>query len=211
VRPTLLMVVLALALSLALVSCDKLEVATTTSTAVATSTTVAAVTTTTPTGGSTEKELKVRVPDLVGMQYEDAEAELEDCDLECEIVKVPVLPPPWENVVAQDPAAESWVSRHSTVTIEVIFPGVTVPNVVGLAEEEAYVRIAVAELDPEIRYAVTADPTEVGRVIEQDPSSGYALPLAKVWLTVGVPIPDFSTPDLNEIIGPRVSVPPLEH
>ena len=115
----------------------------------------------------------VTVPDVVGMQLEDAEAELEDVGLDADAQDVPSRKPEGE-VVRQDPEEGTEAETGDTVTLFVSAGPrqVTVPDVVGMSLEEATETLEDARLQVgEITYQ-SAEGAEPGEVLDQFPRAG---------------------------------------
>jgi beta-lactam-binding protein with PASTA domain len=114
----------------------------------------------------------VTVPDVVGMQEEEARRVLERENLEVEVETE-------ENraregkVIDQDPKEGVEAREGDSVTIVVSEgpPPVEVPDVVGLTVEEAEADLADARLRSEIQRETSEDVPE-GEVMEQDPAAG---------------------------------------
>jgi serine/threonine-protein kinase len=114
----------------------------------------------------------VAVPDLVGEQRADAEAALADAGLEVE-VEEEKDPAPLNEVIDQDPDAETEVDEGSTVTLVVSEgPSTTeVPDVVGLPEAEAIKKLNNAGFRTDSDRQFSTD-VEEGLVIETLPPAG---------------------------------------
>ncbi len=124
---------------------------------------------------------KVRVPDLVGLEQEEARRLLTVIGLRLEVVEerydgdVPPL-----SVISQTVPAGQWVHRDETVGV-VISQGpepVAVPNLVGQ-------RVRIAELRLNLLGLVAKkweewSPDAVGVVLEQDPAPGSLVPQGSV-------------------------------
>ena len=91
-------------------------------------------------------------------------------------------------VVRTDPAAGADAPKGSTVTI-VVSSGaqdVSVPDVTGLTEADARLRLTSAGFEVVVEQRSTLDPNQVGRVIAQTPSGGSrAEPGSTVTIAVG--------------------------
>jgi serine/threonine-protein kinase len=116
---------------------------------------------------------KVRVPEVVGEDQDEARSILEDEGLEVEVVRKPSNKQ--EGIVtAQDPEAGERVDEGDTVTITVSTGPrqVDVPDVVGLSQEEAEAEITGAKLRVGEITTETSDEFEEGTVISQSPEPG---------------------------------------
>ena len=126
------------------------------------------------------------VPDVIGLQEEEALAKLRANGFEPRIFDVPAADPAG-TVIAQEPPPGERAPPDSRVRINVSTgeqtgetterPGTTtgsaqvaIPNVVGLAQTPALRRLRTAGLKGVVAYRTSAQPR--GRVIEQRPAAG---------------------------------------
>jgi serine/threonine-protein kinase len=81
---------------------------------------------------------------------------------------------PEGDVISQSPGAGTRVTRGDRVTITVSTgrPQVDVPDVVGMSEERAILRLNGAGLTPVSQKRAVTDPSQDGVVIEQRPGAG---------------------------------------
>jgi serine/threonine-protein kinase len=111
------------------------------------------------------------VPDLVGLSQEEAEAALKDARLKLgDVTEVAAEGVEPGEVIRQFPGADKQADVGSTVDIDVA-ASATVPDVVGMSEEEA---TSVLE-DAGYSVSVSSEPSdtvEEGIVIAQDPDGG---------------------------------------
>ena len=116
---------------------------------------------------------QVTVPDVTGVSRDSAEARLRDDGFAVSVVEQESDEPDGD-VISQDPAAGTELSRGSTVTITVSTgrPQVDVPDVIGLSEDSARSRLTSAGLKPVTQERTVTDPTQDGMVVEQRPASG---------------------------------------
>ena len=123
--------------------------------------------------GEEEAATKVRVPDVVGEDQDDAQALLEDKGLEVE-VKRKASSEDEGIVIEQDPEQGERIDEGDTVTITVSTGPrqVEVPEVVGLSQEEAEVEITDAKLRVGNVTTEVSDEFEEGTVISQSPEPG---------------------------------------
>ena len=164
-----------------------------------------------PEGGATASEgsgvdlwvstgRKVMVPDVVGMPKEDAEAAITSTGLS--IVQPITLEyhntVPEGYVIIQTPDAGTEVSEGTAVTLVVSRGPLwrTVPNVVGMIEEDAETAVTDAGLNSSVDYEYH-DTVPEGSVIRQNPAAGTRLAVGgNVNLVVSkgprpkVPVPD---------------------
>jgi serine/threonine-protein kinase len=137
---------------------------------------------------------RVEVPSLEGSSLDSAEKKLEDAGLEARVERIS-SDEPEDRVLGQDPAAGTTVDEGSEVAITVSDgpaddapddpPGddtpasqATVPDVVGLSEDEARTALTQAGLSVQIRG--TSDTvTEPGFVDRQRPEPGRRLEIGR--------------------------------
>ena len=114
----------------------------------------------------------VEVPNVVGMQEDEARETLEEAGLEVSVVRRPNKADEGE-VFKQDPEAETMVTEGDTVEIRVSrgVRRVEVPNVVGEQLEDAEEILDEAGLRVEVVDQPTDD-AEVGEVMSQAPNAG---------------------------------------
>jgi serine/threonine-protein kinase len=72
-----------------------------------------------------------------------------------------------DEVLSQNPAANTVAQRGTTVVLEVPSGKVTVPNVMSLSQADATTALSNQKLTPVVTM-VTGDASEVGRVVNQD-------------------------------------------
>lgn len=159
------------------------------------------------------------VPDVIGLQEDQAIARLRESDFEARVFDVPASDPAG-TVIAQEPPPGEKAPPDSTVRINVSTgettgetterPGTTtptttgsaqvaVPNVVGLAQTPALRRLRAAGLKGVVAYRTSDQPR--GRVIEQRPVSGArANRNADVRIVVAVPqnAEELEVPDVRD-------------
>lgn len=126
---------------------------------------------TTETDTETETENEVKVPELAGMTYDEAKAELEKYGLSIEN-KGEVSSNDYKEgeVANQDPVAGEMVAPNSTVGV-VISNGkgsIDVPSVTGKSEEDAVRALEEAGFKPDKIYSYS-DTVKEGYVIAQNP------------------------------------------
>jgi beta-lactam-binding protein with PASTA domain len=148
----------------------------------------------------------VGVPDVRGESFDSAASQLQaqgfavarrDVDSE----------QPAGNVISQDPAANTFAAKGSTITLTVSKGPETqgVPGVEGTDEATARSQLEGSGFKVRVEHEDTADPSLEGIVIRQDPAAGtQAKPKTKVTIVVGrfnAPPPDETT------IGTTTTVP----
>jgi eukaryotic-like serine/threonine-protein kinase len=130
----------------------------------------------------------VSLPDMIGLQREEAESELRRLGF---IVDVDTrhADEPEGQVIGQDPGPGSELQKGDTVTI-VVSTGagsVIMPSVEGQSEDAARALLTGRGLSVTIQEELTSDPSEDGRVIDQAPSAGTRLRMGDpVTIVVGV-------------------------
>ena len=155
------------------------------------------------------------VPDVIGLQEDEAIAKLRDSGFEPRVFDVPAADPAG-TVVAQEPQPGAKAPPDSSVRINVSTgeptgetterPGtttgsaqVTVPRVVGLAQTPALRRLRAAGLRGVVAYRTSDQPR--GRVLEQSPAAaGQANRNAQVRIVVAVPqgAEELEVPDVRD-------------
>jgi len=114
---------------------------------------------------------KVEVPSLIGLQTDEALAELNAADLGGNVVQRDDDAPQGE-VVDQSPSAGELIRKNGTVTIFVSTGVVQIPSVIGLRQQQAINELKRAGFKVSIRQDPTAAPEEDGLVIDQFPPGG---------------------------------------
>ncbi|MDR4482585.1 MAG: PASTA domain-containing protein [Nitrospirales bacterium] len=134
----------------------------------------------------------VEVPDVVGSPQATAEAAIISLDLSVGVVTpVNSATVPIGAVISQDPAAGINVVSGSPV--DLVISGVTVPNVVGLAQAAAQTAITAAGLTVGTGSTANSATVPIGNVISQTPTAGTnVLPGNAVTLVIslGTAVPD---------------------
>ncbi|MGV9449813.1 Stk1 family PASTA domain-containing Ser/Thr kinase [Streptomyces sp. NPDC003635] len=132
---------------------------------------------------------KVAVPSVLGRDFDEAKATLEDDKYQFDVKKVvEVSSEPEGTVTAQDPELGEEVEKGSTITLTVAKAEekATVPDVVGKTCDEAKAQMTASDLVGECTEVDTQDPNQVGKVITTTPSAGQeADPGSKVNIQVG--------------------------
>jgi eukaryotic-like serine/threonine-protein kinase len=143
------------------------------------------------------KPTDVTVPNVVGQSSASASRELQDAGFEVQQALVESTKVDRDRVASQDPRAGQTAEEGSTVTINVSAgPGeVAVPNVDGLASQEAQDQLSAVGLEPKVEQEFS-DEVKKGRVIESSPAGGTTVERGTtVTLSVSrgpetVPVPD---------------------
>ncbi|HEX2240075.1 MAG TPA: Stk1 family PASTA domain-containing Ser/Thr kinase [Actinomycetota bacterium] len=115
----------------------------------------------------------VEVPDVVGLSLEEARTELREAGLKVDVEMVFDPEVPEDEVIRQFPSAGQIVDAGSRVQLEVSSgpETVTVPDVVGMSEEEAIAALQAAGLSTSVNREVSDEVPE-GFVISQEPGAG---------------------------------------
>jgi eukaryotic-like serine/threonine-protein kinase len=113
----------------------------------------------------------VEVPSVVGQDDQAALNSLEAAELGGTIVQRDDEAPAGE-VVAQSPTAGKRVKRGSTVTIFASTGAISVPDVLGQARKTAVTTLKKAGFVATVTTQPTADPAQIGQVINQFPPGG---------------------------------------
>ena len=115
----------------------------------------------------------VAVPKLVGLDQEEATAQIEDAGLRVHVDQKDSDQQPG-TVLAQSPAPNTKLTEGSTVTLTVAREpqDVPVPDVVGNDEGEAVNTLSDAGFSPRTVDKAVTDPSQDGVVLKQSPSGG---------------------------------------
>ena len=143
-----------------------------------------------------------RVPKLVGLTREQAEAELTKAHLAVgEVTEEYNGTVAAGQVIATTPVAGSPLARDGVVDL-VVSKGpdeVDVPNVMGQSTEDASNALRAAGLNPEVIEEVTDQQQWFGIVFFQDPASGTVPRGTKITIKVGKEAQLVTVPDLIEM------------
>lgn len=123
----------------------------------------------------TDSEM-VKVPDVTGKTYEEAQKELNKYDLGIHKSTAPSDTVAKGKIISQDPADGKKVKKHTTVNV-VISSGeeakmTTIPSVVGLAEADAEKALQAKNLVVKKGDPVYSDDVGQGEVVSVSPSEG---------------------------------------
>ena len=123
----------------------------------------------------TDSEM-VKVPDVTGKTYEEAQKELNKYDLGIHKSTAPSDTVAKGKIISQDPADGKKVKKHTTVNV-VISSGeeakmTTIPNVVGMSEADAEKALQAKNLVVKKGDPVYSDDVEQGEVVSVSPSEG---------------------------------------
>lgn len=122
----------------------------------------------------------VEMPNVVGMTYEKALQELHDADLEVRYVEYVPAPTgvPQHTVVRQTPTSGLEVEKDGAITLTLGGKGTaTVPQVVGMTQDEAVAALASAGLTAGEVSTVKEAEVDPGRVVSQAPVAGTGVPV----------------------------------
>lgn len=129
----------------------------------------------------------IAVPKLVGLQRDEAEAQLEAAGLKAEVTEQETTQPPG-TVMQQDPPTGTRVDRGATVQLTVAKERPEVPDVTtdNPTVEEASAALEQAGYEVATREQPVDDPALVDRVVDQSPAPGTRRSSgATVTITVG--------------------------
>ena len=126
-----------------------------------------------------DKANYVRVPNVVGLQMEEAEKILKDERFEIEIITISNSSFDIGEVCSQDPSRGSEVVSGSTVKIYVVSESLTIPKVFGRKVEDAkreLIDIGIDESNIRITYSYEVnDAVSKGEVIKTEPEEGETI------------------------------------
>jgi serine/threonine-protein kinase len=151
----------------------------------------------------------VPVPNLVGKTEAEARAILEGIKLTLGAVEeVNDTKAAKGKITESVPAAGDEVAPGTEVKVKVSSGKVTVPDLVGKTQNEAFTLLTEAGLTPKSAYKQTADAAE-GTVLEQDKKAGDVVDAASVVLiTIAQASPPTPTPSASATPTPSASVTP---
>jgi serine/threonine-protein kinase len=137
----------------------------------------------------------VEVPDVVGLDIEDARDELSGAGLRAVVNRVE-SDEPEDEVTGQNPGKGTEVDEGTRVTLTVSkgTDEVAVPNVRGDDEDEARATLEAAGFEVVVRNE-PGPPEDEGTVVRQQPSGGRAREGSTVTIYVGVPEEEEAPPD----------------
>src|SRR5436190_3262353 len=144
---------------------------------------------------------KATVPPVVGKDKDAARGALEDAGFKVTVQKQE-SDAPKNQVISQDPPANTGVNKGSRVTITISKgrPKVAVPDVGGQDRDAARAALQGAGFKVKVKQQEVGDPTQEGIVIGQDPQGGSQQPKGStVTITVGkAPPSSGGTPTTGE-------------
>lgn len=145
----------------------------------------------------------VSLPNIIGLERNEAIAKLEEVDLRPEIVDAPDPEIPEHHVVRTNPSVGSQLQRNTTVTVTVSTgkEDTQVPRLVNMSPQEASAALTDAglQLEPDVDEEFS-DSVEQGRITRHEPAAGASLPKgSKVRVTIsrGPEIVDVRVPSLT--------------
>jgi len=130
---------------------------------------------------------QVFLPSVVGLQYDQASAQLQSAGFAVRRTDVDSDRPAGE-VTGQSPTGNQQVADHSSVVLQVSKgpTTATVPDVINLDSATAQTTLQESNFKVKTVFSDTSDPTQDDHVISQDPAGGtQAKPNSKVTITVG--------------------------
>jgi len=140
---------------------------------------------------------KATVPKVVGIRYQAALFQLKEAKLGAKLVRRSSTRPRGI-VVSQKPKAEGSVPQGTPVTLVVSKgpPGVTMPDVAGLAAADAVKALQARKLTPTLEHVDSQEAP--GTVVSQEPKAGKrAKPGSKVVLQVAKAAVPVAVPDVS--------------
>ena len=148
----------------------------------------------------------VTIPDLVGKTEAEARQVLGDLGLTVgEVTPENDTKKPKGQVVSSSPASGDAVAPGTAVALKLSSGQVTVPDLVGKTQNEAFTLLTEAGLTPKSAYKQTADAAE-GTVLEQDKKAGDVVDAASVVLiTIAQASPPTPTPSESPSATPTPS------
>jgi serine/threonine-protein kinase len=153
---------------------------------------------------------QVDVPDVVGLDQDEAERRLQERELRVRVVEEETADQDPRTVLRQDPAPETKVDRDSEVTITVAKEPsrVAVPDVVGLEADDAIDELQTAGFRVRQEQTDVETPDEDGVVVAQSPPPGEERPKdSRVVITIGRFTPPNLDPDPTETPTPSPEAP----
>lgn len=145
----------------------------------------------------------VSVPNIIGLERNEAIAKLEEVGLRPEIVDAPDPEISEHHVVRTNPSVGSQLQRNTTVTVTVSTgkEDTQVPRLVNMTPQEASAALAEVglELEPEVDEEFS-DSIEQGRITRHEPAAGANLPKGsrvRVTISRGPEIVDVRVPSLT--------------
>jgi serine/threonine-protein kinase len=131
----------------------------------------------------------VDVPNVIGMNVEEARQALESVGLKMEIKEEQYITSEGQQpdkVISQDPEWGLRITKGSTVSV-VVTRELRIPNLVGMTQEEAEAKIRELKLAVgEVKSTPTKDESKMGKVLKQSPAAGtLATPGSAVDLEIG--------------------------
>ena len=145
----------------------------------------------------------VSLPNIIGLERNEAIAKLEEVGLRPEIVDAPDPEIPEHHVVRTNPSVGSQLHRNTTVTVTVSTgkEDTQVPRLVNMTPQEASAALAEVglELEPEVDEEFS-DSVEQGRITRHEPAAGANLPKGsrvRVTISRGPEIVDVRVPSLT--------------
>ncbi len=148
----------------------------------------------------------IEMPDLIGRKIESAKEKLENAGLpEPQVVYDFSDEQPADRVFAQDPEADSMVTKTTDITIYVskgLNPEGEIPEVTGLTESDAIDKLNLAGF-LNIKVVAEESNEKIGVVFEQDPEPGslHAKEIeVKIKISTGIEVPDVSGMEKSDAI-----------
>ncbi|WP_317928605.1 TIR domain-containing protein [Halioxenophilus sp. WMMB6] len=115
---------------------------------------------------------KIEVPNLVGLNHQQAQQLLESRGLKVASVVIEEADAPEFTVFEQLPAANALVRDDQTVALHIVKEKIVVPELAGENHAQALAILDDLNLHAEVVYSVVSDGDRVGEVIKTEPAAG---------------------------------------
>jgi serine/threonine-protein kinase len=146
------------------------------------------------------------VPPVVGKDKDAARGALQDAGFKVTVEKQE-SDAPKNQVISQDPPANTTVNKGSRVTITISKgrPKVTVPDVGGLSKNDAKGQLEQAGFKVKVKEQDAGDPSQIGTVIGSSPAAGSTQPKGSTVTIVVGREPTGGTPTTGDTTTPGQS------
>jgi beta-lactam-binding protein with PASTA domain len=144
------------------------------------------------------------MPDVTGRSQSDAEAILEENDLQLgEVTEQARAGAEQGEVISSDPGPREAVNPGDTVDLVVASGQVDLPNLIGQSQDDAKAALEDLGLSSTIETTPVDDANDVGLVVQQSPDAGTVGQDTRVTLTIGEE-PEAETTQLPNVVGMSV-------
>ncbi|MFF1484860.1 Stk1 family PASTA domain-containing Ser/Thr kinase [Streptomyces sp. NPDC058319] len=151
---------------------------------------------------------KVTVPDVTGLTFDKASAQLTDKDLKVEKREQESADRPEGVVISQDPGGDKEVEKGATITLTVAKPvaKATVPQVNGQSCDAAKQQMQANGLQGDCVEVDNSDPDQAGKVINTVPGAGQQVDKdSKVTIQIGKQVEQPQQTQVPSVRGKKVS------